>query len=702
MPGLSFINAWMLAGLAALAIPVLIHLLLRRKKKRLRFSTLQFFEKHDEQSAQRRKLRHWLLLALRLLVVALLVLAFARPFRSRPGTPGAAPQPQQIVFVLDRSVSMQAAGTDGPRWVRAKERLQKVLGGLGADDRAALVGCAGRAEVLAGFAPAPAVARTLAELQPGWGGASLSEGLQQAVRLVSLGDPGAISTLYLVSDLQRSSCESLASCPIPLGIQVKLLPVGDLLSPNLAVTRLEPDPENGARPHVVVNSYSDEDSRDVRLEVRVDGQVAASSSINLKSGAVTNVEFALPPLPAGWHGVEAALRSRDALPADDRRHAVLFVPEPMRVVVVEGRKAARVFDGESFFVTLALDPAKATTNNTATPCRVEQTTPEQLVSRLSGPGGALPCDLVILPGLGSLPPGCGPALHAFVQAGGGLLLFLGDGMSVNRCNTELRDVLPATLGDRDAGAEPGLGWRIGDFDTNNVVFAPFGRAHSGDLRIPEFTQRQLLTPGRDAVTLARFEDGVPLVLTRRLGRGRVVLVNTSADTRWCDWPKHKTFVPWLHGLARYLAPKTGSDQLPETRAWVAGGDHDLELGPGARQSRFRLHSPQGQDRDLVADDQGRLRDPGLAAPGIYSLRGPGEKEVRRLAVNVPTQESDLAALTPTEFQNQLVRVPDEPKTTLGAGLFGSSRNRREFWAVLLLAVLALLFLETLWANRTSA
>src|SRR5580765_4179381 len=99
MPGMLFTNALMLAGMAALAIPVLIHLLLKRKLKRLPFSTVQFFQKHDEQSSRRRKLRNWLLLALRLLVVTLLVAAFARPYLRGNQSSAGARQKQRVVFV---------------------------------------------------------------------------------------------------------------------------------------------------------------------------------------------------------------------------------------------------------------------------------------------------------------------------------------------------------------------------------------------------------------------------------------------------------------------------------------------------------------------------------------------------------------------------------------------------------------------------
>ncbi len=116
MTRLLFTNLTMLAGFAALAIPILIHLLLKRKKQRLRFSTLQFFRRHDEHSSQRRKLRNLLLLAVRLSLLSILVLAFARPFL--PDYQGVStPQKRRLaVFVLDRSASMQATDQSKKSW----------------------------------------------------------------------------------------------------------------------------------------------------------------------------------------------------------------------------------------------------------------------------------------------------------------------------------------------------------------------------------------------------------------------------------------------------------------------------------------------------------------------------------------------------------------------------------------------------------
>jgi len=309
---------------------------------------------------------------------------------------------------------------------------------------------------------------------------------------------------------------------------------------------------------------------------------------------------------------------------------------------------------------------------------------------------------VLLPGLKQLPAGVGKTLGDFVRAGGGLLLFLGDEISANRYNTEFRELLPAQLGALETSPDVESNWRIGDYDTNTLMFAAFRFPNTGDLRIPTFTKRFTLNAADENPQPALFDDGDLLIATRAVGRGRVALINTTADTSWHDWPKHKSFVPWLHGVCKYLAQTSGHDPIQTTNTFVAGTDIEIELGAIAKNAPFKLQSPDGKETLLTADKEGRLLDANLAAPGLYSLRDLDGKEVRRFAVNLPTQESDLSAMTLTDFQQQIVRAQPPRDATLAASLFGPSSNQKELWRVLLLSVLALLFIEVFVANRTLA
>src|SRR5688572_13099679 len=98
-----FTNAALLAGLAGITAPILIHLLLRRRSQKMRFSTVQFFVQKDEQSMRKRKLRNLLLLSLRVMLFTLLVLAFARPYLRHSLAAAAAAKRQQVILVLDNS-----------------------------------------------------------------------------------------------------------------------------------------------------------------------------------------------------------------------------------------------------------------------------------------------------------------------------------------------------------------------------------------------------------------------------------------------------------------------------------------------------------------------------------------------------------------------------------------------------------------------
>lgn len=148
-----FTHAFLLSALAGLGIPVLLHLLLKQRNPRMRVSTLRFFEIQDTRSSSRRKLRNLLLLLLRLLVFALIVLAFARPYLPEGWGGTARPKRRDVILVLDRSLSLRAIDSGKPRWPAALAEARRILATLTEGDRAALIGIGERAEVLSGFGP---------------------------------------------------------------------------------------------------------------------------------------------------------------------------------------------------------------------------------------------------------------------------------------------------------------------------------------------------------------------------------------------------------------------------------------------------------------------------------------------------------------------------------------------------------------------
>jgi len=698
MPTVLFANLALLGGLAALAIPILIHLLLKRKKQRLRFSTIQFFVKQDEQSSKRRRLRNWLLLAVRLLLVTLLVLAFARPYwQTTQG--GNLQKRRTAVFIMDRSASMHATVRGETQWNRAVELVRKTLADFKSNEHAALVSCSTRTETVLPLKPASVIARALKDLTPQFGTANLADGLREALRVLPISDSETKPTIYLVSDFQKNACRSIASVPLPDKVEVKLLNTADLYAPNLAISdlRLEGHVQPTAR--VNLRSFSDEASDAVKLSLAADGKEIAKASVSLAAGAETNVAIALPGLKPGWHSVEARLQGKDALAVDDARYQALFIPEPLRVLCAETKKAARISERDSYFVTSALQPHQENTDSIPALFAAEATPIEELQSKLTStqPGTYA---VVFLPALRQIPANLSETVTAFVRNGGGLLLFIGEGVSANRYNAEFRELLPAQLS--SAEGRGNSTWRIEEFDKTSPVFEAFQGGFAANMLLPEFTRRFGLAAVTEATVLASFDDRIPTILTRNVGSGRVLLVNSSADASWTDWPKRKSFVPWLHGAVSYLAGRSSKDTIQPSVAFAAGEEGEVLVGKQWAGQLLALQSGGSKAEPAKTDEEGRLQNLSFVKPGIYSVGEQSGAEVRRWAVNVSGQESDLATLAPQEFQKQLVRSKDTSSTTLQASLFGAPGGQKELWRVLLLCALVLLFLEVFLANRTAA
>jgi hypothetical protein len=696
-----FTNPALLGGLAAVAIPVLVHLLLKSRSQRLRFSTLRFFKQQDPRATQRRKLRNWFLLSLRMLLLILLALGFARPYLAGHSAAATDAPRRQIILVVDRSASMLAREREGPRWERATQAIHKTLETLRSGEVATFISCASRVENILGPAPAKDVLQLLDTLRPEPVATEVAQGLDLAAKLALGAGAGYSNVICVVSDLQRNSWRDLASHPIPVNAELQILNLGDRFAPNLAIPRFQPDSgfaTNAAGPGVTFANFSDEDAPGLKAQLLVDGKAAQNLAFSLPANATTNLEITLPRLAPGWHAAEMRLQSGDALALDNSHYRAIYVPPPVRVLAIESHPELETFRQETFFLLSALDPAQGTTNAIPSPFQVTKVSPADALAKLA-PGTNLP-QVVVIPGLKHFPAGLGERLQSYVREGGGLMLFLGESASAIRYPAELGELLPAQWSAWETAGE--VAWRLWEKDPQSPLFTPFNRPNSGNLMLAKFTRRAALRGFEGSRVHARFQDGLPLLLGRESGRGRILLVNTSADTAWTDWPKHRTYVPWLHTATRFLAGDHLAVATNLLVPFVSGASADLPLGAAHKKTVCKLQRPEGPELTGATDETGVWRDCPLAAPGIYSVRAVTGQELRRVAVNPPLAESDLAAFSPHDFTQQIVRADPPTSSSLAASLLAGADGRMELWRFCLLAALGLLFLELALANRTYA
>ena len=691
---MSFLTPLFLIALAGLAIPVLIHLTRHERGKPLRFPSLMFLERIPFEEASRRRIRHWLLLMIRVAALALLVAAFARPFvrGGRLASVGG-PGPEEVVILLDRSYSMEF----GDNWNQAVTQARAVAGALRPQDRISLITFSETPSLAHRSINDPRrIAATLDTLRTG----SLATRLAPAVKLAA--STLAASTLprqrvVMISDFQRTGWRPDPDATLPDAVTIEPVVIGAESSENLALADLELRREAaGGRERVtvqarLVNTGVSDVATDVTLSV--DETDIGTVSVTAPAGGATAVTFDPFTLTTAFtrgevrlaDDADTGLRQDNGLRQDD---ALGFVASPggdLDVLVVDPLGTGT----SNLYLRGALGIAEGA--GFATQVVRGAPSEEQLAAT----------DVVVLNG-GPFPGGnSGDRLRAFVEGGGGLLVVLGERSTVPSVHA---DFLPATVGPiSSADGER----RLGFVDYDHVVFEAFRGPRSGDFSRAAFYRTRRLT-ATDGRVVARFDDGSAALVEGRRGKGRILLWGSGVDRFWNNLPLQPVYLPFVHRITRHLG---GRGEVPPWH--VAGSTVNLAALAEAAGS---LEIPQGAvamepGGGSVALDAGSalLR---LDARGIWEIRPPGQRPDHplALAVNVDVAESDMTKLDVEEFLGAIrgEEVTDGPSDGEAAAdgvtaevVAADFEKRQSFWRYLLAAAFLLMVSETVLANRLS-
>ena len=229
---MSFIAPLFFVALAGLAIPVLIHLIQRERKRVIEFPSLMFVRRIPYQSVRRRRIRHWFLLLLRAAAIALIVAAFARPFMQQSATASAVSGgARDIVILLDQSASMGY----GDHWTKARDAARDVIRGMGANDRATLVLFAKNAEEnMRATSDRGRLEGAVNAAKVGSGATRYGPALKLAESILSR-SPLKRRDTVLISDFQRAGWTGSEEVHFPEGMTISTVSVASAGTANLAV-----------------------------------------------------------------------------------------------------------------------------------------------------------------------------------------------------------------------------------------------------------------------------------------------------------------------------------------------------------------------------------------------------------------------------------------------------------------------------------
>ncbi|HWL62853.1 MAG TPA: BatA domain-containing protein [Steroidobacteraceae bacterium] len=649
---------WFLLGLAGLALPVWLHRFARKTDQKLPFASAMFLEPAEIRRSRRHELRYWLLLALRLLLLALLVLAFAGPMWRSVVARGAGGATLHVI-VLDTSLSMQREGV----WDRAQERALELVNGVRGGSRAMLVAADHRQRILVEPVFASDAGKLRAAVQGLKPGASrLDFGALVAGSIAWGGGPGETVQVHLISDLQQSASPlRFADLSPPAGVQLVLEDVGDAAgAANARVAGVQEDARTPGTVDVRLEGSADA-LKDRSLVVEVNGQERERRK--LAAGPPQRTErVVLGELPLGEHRLTARLEPADTLPTDDAWYNLLRRVEP-RVLVV----AADVEGDDARYFGAALQAL-------ARPrFAVEIVQPGALATRQLGDFAA-----IVVSDAGLLNSAASQALEKYVQAGGAALMTLGPRAAQQR-TVPVSGAKLAGGAARRAADSPA---RIAGLEQSHAVL----REPGAWLRIRFFRHVAVETP-ENARVLLSFDNGTPLMLEQNLGTGRLLLFASPLDRQWNDLAIHPLFV-------RFVA---------EATAWLANARFDAASATvgspldatSLRRGGGQVFDPRGERSTMLGGGEESLRFiPELA--GFYEVRGGGRSDF--IAVNTDPRESMLVPLDEAARERWLALQRPAGADAGPTGSASATERLVPIWFWLLLAATLLAFMEPLVAN----
>jgi len=659
---------WFLAGLAGLALPLYLHLLKKLKTKPKPMPSLMFFEARTQSSIHHRRLRYFLLLCLRLSWLLLLILAFANPFINRNAT--ALASNRLVLLVVDNSFSMRA----GRRLVDAKAAAVSVLAQKGA----------ARAQVAAfgsqlRFMTQPiedqsALRAAVQAIQPGDGHGNFGE-LARAVRAMAESVHAPIE-LHLFSDMQRGDmAATFSDMALPANVKLVTHAVVTKLQPNWTVESVDAPAQvwgKDAKPiraQAVIAGYGTPAARRT-VSLVVNGKITATKAVAVPANGRATVEFPALEVPYGFSRCEVKIDDDDALAADDLRRFAVERSDPQKALLIHNYGDTR----SALYVGAALSAAaqSAFTLESINVSEAADRRPSNYA-------------FIVLSDL-NVPSLLENSLTGYVRSGGSLFIAAGT-------STGGRSQIPIfgahIIETRDYNRVPGRYMAVGSSDSSYPAVAK-----AGGWPGVKFFYALDVDPGVDAGAarvIVRLGDQTPLLLEKRIGEGRVLLLTSGLDNLTNDFPLNPAFVPFIEQTARYLA---GSERQGGSRPV----DAYLELRSAREQGQgVEVTDPEGK-RPLTLKEAASVQSFQLIEAGYYQLRlANGRRE--EVGVNPDPKESNLDVIPDDVLALWRGTRGQYSQEASVPGRATPSKAPQSFWWYIMLLVLAAALAESALASR---
>ena len=733
---MAFLNPFFLFGLLAAGIPLVIHLWNRRRVVTIDFSSLIFITAAHRENARRFQLRQFLILLLRMAIIALIALALARPFLTL-GLPVASVRAKtDVVIVLDNSYSMAYQDINGVRFDKAKTLATDIIDTLRHGDSAALI--------LMSDIPKPvfrqltpdieSVTEAINDTETSYRTTNVQPSLELAHEILAESEQ-LNKEIYLVSDFARNGWENWNRLPNRSGARISLIPVAAGEAHNISIKEIRPSNQLIGvdlpfHVNVTTVNHSVAPLNENILTLFIGGEKQKTMSLSAAANESLNTALTYNFSTPGTH-IGYLTLTDDRLNIDNRRYFAWDALGEVRVLCV---------GEQTEYLTLALNPhiysgqvsvesEPSLTGNYADTVSRKSIEARAILPTQCTPGEfeTFPLedyDVILLADVKTLSLQMSVQLQEFIRYGKSIIAFVGARSDPTSYNQSQNAWLPARLGKPLTWVPP---QRVQAYRETHPIFDIFPSEGFSMQYAPQFYNGRALQPSSESNVIARFGDDTPFLIERSQGTSAVLLYNCGLLAQQAtpsmasgletlpapnDLLVNPYFLPILQQSVLYAAIASTNiltwgghvgDTYTAHYPRGAGGKASIQLIAGDRRGEGAAPAAV-----LPIAEDGTLRFQGTERPGIYQVEVRTQDRIRRdfFAVNVDTTEADLTEIPLSQVAGrigaQTTADPEIGETPVAADAYNVKRHGREIWGELLIFVICLMLLESFLSNRERA
>lgn len=640
---MTFLNPAILFGLLAASIPIIIHLLNLRKLKKIEFSTLQFLKELQKNKIRKIKLKQWLLLVLRVLIILCIVTAFARPTLvgvSVGGTTSAAKT--TAIFILDDTFSMSVIDQNGSYFNQAKQSIRDILNQFEEGDEFGLILVSHQPDEIEMTSNLAKFREEVNSSAISFASDKLNNAIIKAAQVI--GEAKNFNKeIYLFTDFQKgrlASKDEVTDLKGQLGEQVRLYSfnysgkeVSNFGIDDLKINTQIFEKDKPVKFEATVKNYSDRTKDNLVVSLFINGERLAQQSINLNPG---ESKIASLEASAKTYGISEALVEieEDDLLEDNKKYTSFFIPEKIPVLILADNLT------DTKLVEAALKSVSDQGYFELTVKKVEQISGTQLNN------------FQVMIVVSSNFVNAREKVNQFLSSGKGLIIFPSSESNTTGFNNSLSAIGIASAGSF-VKTERGQSVRFNEIDFNHPVFENiFIDEKKKQVESPDFYSYYKINPAGKGKNIISLEDESSLLSEYSVSGGKILLFGSSPVFTWGDFPIKSIFAPLITKSVMYLSSKNIGDEN-----YLAGETINVNVSERTLP-QVKVIRPDNRE-DFINMDENQRTDfvsyGSTFTAGNYKFFS-GDKLVSTISVNTDPAESVTDYLTEGEFDEYLEKI----------------------------------------------